>query len=522
MSHATMVRSSIIAAALIWILPTSNSYASAGTPDGAFGINGLATFGRGTALHATDDDHGRLLISGVRAHSTIVVARTTASGTLDGTFGELGFYNREDQLLFGVDYLEAKPLADGKLMVFNAGRPFCNSPSPGANSICNLNAGLLQVTRLLGAGTSDPTWMPAVHNAVRLDSPSAHRISSGTFLISGTDGFPQRRAVIHALSDQGSYANALPGLSRQALNCPGTQGLTATSLKSLTQPDGKTIVAQTLEPFQATAFSYRVCLSRMNSDGTVDPTFANSGHNTLLENEFTAYSSRIVALLVRPGGGFQLILQHQLPLGDALRPHFTISRYNSNGSLASRADGGITGFTALHVARVDVVALQPDGKLLIAGLPWIRTTQTDLDHQRPVIGRLDANGSNDLSFGTNGTGSTALISNGRRLMPKSIHLAHDGSIFVAGALDGAPTVDAEIMDPQMAVIKLQADPPPAPPPPAQSSGSGGGCGTLNGKGPVDPTLSLLAMLALLALLSRHRLANIRTQTRAFISHPRSS
>jgi uncharacterized delta-60 repeat protein len=72
-------------------------------------------------------------------------------------------------------------------------------------------------------------------------------------------------------------------------------------------------------------------------------------------------------------------------------------------------------------------ALQPDGRIVVAG-----HSQSPSGRHRVAIGRLDSNGSVDMTFGTSGWTVVDRSSSGDDLVPIGVVVQSDGSIVVAG------------------------------------------------------------------------------------------
>jgi uncharacterized delta-60 repeat protein len=145
--------------------------------------------------------------------------------------------------------------------------------------------------------------------------------------------------------------------------------------------------------------------------GGLDPTFGNGGKVTTYVGSSNSYAN---AVAIQSDGK---IVVAGVPL---------LTRYNSNGSLdTSFGTNGI-----VNVSGIDSgadVAIQPDGKILVAGNPKSVVGKTNFE-----VARLNSNGSLDTTFGTNGIASQPPSDVFAEPFVHSIALQSDGKILVAG------------------------------------------------------------------------------------------
>ena len=188
----------------------------------------------------------------------------------------------------------------------------------------------------------------------------------------------------------------------------------ATPFVLRTQPDGKVLITVGTETFIGCpdgGGDYIVgdVLGRFHADGSFDGSFwlviGNRG------------SGGVGALAVQPdgkvviGGSFTTI--HGTNRGG-------IARLNANGSLDGSFQNGMSGVrNGDYPGGVGALAVQPDGKVLIAG-PFTTVNGTT----RSNIARLNANGSLDGSFNA-GTGVSGQV--------LSIALQPDGKALIGGS-----------------------------------------------------------------------------------------
>ncbi len=188
------------------------------------------------------------------------------------------------------------------------------------------------------------------------------------------------------------------------------------------QPDGKLVVAGEGSPDFSTNY---VTLARYDTDGTLDSSFGNGGKVS------SPVVGRAWAVAVQADGkivvaGDQYVGNRQSDFGDVL-----VARYDANGSVdAGFAFGGSQVFDLANgTDQARNVVVQPDGKILVSGVP-IQNTGVE----PTVLARLDANGTFDSTFGNGGKLiiSTARIGHGLALQP-------DGKLLLAGSSMGFPS-----------------------------------------------------------------------------------
>lgn len=229
--------------------------------------------------------------------------------------------------------------------------------------------------------------------------------------------------------------------ARGALECPGLPALSGGGAKIALQPDGKLLVARTFG-YGNNVASNRVCLCRLNADGTLDVTYGGTGR-VQLDDPLVAFDT--VALLGVFGasdGSATLALNNQA--GDPSMPtySFIVIALTPQGAIdATRFDRGYAGPSDSRIARAGAVAVQADGKVLVAGFPGIGTAPSwqGLDSTQPRLERLGLDGHSDPTFGPGGQGYQSLALSGHLLDAMHIHVA-DKAIFVSGAAsrsDGA-------------------------------------------------------------------------------------
>jgi uncharacterized delta-60 repeat protein len=213
----------------------------------------------------------------------------------------------------------------------------------------------------------------------------------------------------------------------------GTEGIVTTDFGSgsveanvaTLQPDGKVLLAGTSNGDFAVA--------RYNSNGTLDSFFGTNGKVT---TSVGPIFDSTYALALQPDGK---ILAGGFSQGTS-SADFAVVRYNSNGTLdtAFGTGGIVTTSVGPDFELVRALALQPDGKILAAG---IRYASTNFNSGDFAVVRYNSDGTLDTAFGTGGIVTTDFF--GKTDEISAITLQSDGKILAAGA---ATRSDSSISD----------------------------------------------------------------------------
>jgi uncharacterized delta-60 repeat protein len=181
------------------------------------------------------------------------------------------------------------------------------------------------------------------------------------------------------------------------------------------QPDGKLVAAGYAD---VGGSQYAFALVRYNPDGSLDTSFNGTGKVTTA----IGLSDAARALVLQPDG--KLVVAGNS--WDGSNNDFALVRYNPDGSLDTSFNGTGKVTTAIGPGA-DIayeLALQPDGKLVVAGYSW-NGANDDL-----ALVRYNTDGSLDTSF--NGTGKvTTAIGTGHD-DAYALALQPDGRIVAAG------------------------------------------------------------------------------------------
>lgn len=488
--------------------------AAPGDFDLSFGQAGFALLPAGpladranSARFVTTDAGGRVLAIGEAAHPTDgpegpvrVFARFLPGGVADASLAGTGYLVDQPSLFTGHVGLRAYPVADGKTLLVEQHVALCWPP----RAACSLaiSTPYLFAQRIDAGGQVDPAY--GVMATVSTDTVQQDVAVSpdGSLTIVGhqyppiAPGIPgPPRFDVRGFDAKGQiYTPWIP--TRAAWDCPSAADTAANSAKMARQADGRLLIVQQV----ATApGANRLCVSRLNPDATLDESYGVGGRLRIDDARFAGGAATIHALAPRSGGGAVMILE-------AYSSPFPIARLKylvwltAGGELdVSRGTQGVAGPLPLPIHLVEAVAVLPDDRILVAGFPSAiiqKIPFVPLDYARPRILRLDADGQLDRGFGPTGEGYAPLVSLGRGIWPRHIHVGETNEILVAGDAGGGDLLHSSAPL-RFAVARLEGDPPPS----HRGGIWGSGCGHTRHATP-DPTLPALALLAASLLLAR--------------------
>ena len=395
-----------------------------GTLDGSFNPGPGADSDVESVIVQSD---GKVLIGGyfaaVNGTNRNRIARLNADGSVDGSFQPSTGING------AVSSLMVQP--DGKALIQGGFTFVDDAPRHG---IARLNAdGRLDSSFTPDTGTNSHV------NSAALQPDGKVLIGTGFTAIDGTPSYKVARLNSDGTLDGSFYpligANAsVSSVVRQSdgkvlivigskvarLNADGaldgsfnSSPMDAYALKIAAQPDGKVIVGAntaylTSDPEYGDYYIYSYLLARLNADGSLDSSFQ---HTTGSYSTDPAPQLRAIAL--QPDGKVLIAGAFSTANGSG------IARLISNGILdgSFRATAG----------SVDSLLVQPDGKILIGG-EFTSVAGTD----RNRIARLNANGRLDKLFNP-GTGPNAAV--------LSIAFQSAGKVLIGGAFT---IVDGEL------------------------------------------------------------------------------
>ena len=349
----------------------TTSFGTTGTGGTAFTPIGTSSFGQAVAIQSD----GKILVVGQSTHFTLV--RYNPDGTLDKT-------------------------------------SFGPTVSPGVTS------GIVTTP----IGTSSTARAIAIQHDGKI-------VVAGQFFNGTTTHFALVRYNADGTLDTTSFGPTVsPGVTSGIVTTP--IGASSFAFDVAIQPDGK-IVAAGQSTNTAIPAITSFALVRYNSNGTLDNAPSSFGTGGIVTIPIGTGSSFGRAMALQSDG--KIIIAGQA--NNASGAHFTLARYNSNGTLDTTSFGptvspGVTsGIVTTPIGTssfaTDLV-LQPDGKIITVGNSTSGTSTT------LTLVRYNADGSLDTtSFGTAGTGGIVATTIASGITSRqAVALQADGKTVVSG------------------------------------------------------------------------------------------
>ncbi|MEO7660460.1 MAG: hypothetical protein ABIV48_12675 [Pyrinomonadaceae bacterium] len=199
------------------------------------------------------------------------------------------------------------------------------------------------------------------------------------------------------------------------------------------QLDGRVLVAG----YAYNGANNDFAIVRYNSDGTLDPSF---GGNGIVLTPVGSSEDEAFGMTVQPNGNIVLVGQSS----NGIKSDIAVVRYNSNGTLDTTfdLDGKMTVSPTQGNALARSVALQPDGRIVIAGV-GLNPSNFDI-----ILIRLMPDGALDTTFdGNTGVGNGIVITQVGAGSDQAYGVAvlPNGKIVVAGYYVATVSTDTVLM-----------------------------------------------------------------------------
>jgi uncharacterized delta-60 repeat protein len=305
--------------------------------------------------------------------------------------------------------------------------------------VVTTSEGVITVSRLLANGAPDPTFDGDGKATIEeAGFPSAHALAvqpDGKIVLIGftnMSGGAEDATVWRLKADGG------PGAANGALDSTfGSGGVVqlapfthTVGLAVAVQPDGKIIAAG--RGFNTTSPNI-ISVWRLTESGSPDPTFDTDGVAGI--NDTSEDSVNAIALA--PDG--KILIAGTTELSSA-PPDAVVWRLKANGGAGGLNEAldptfdtdGQADFDGGGADQANDVAIQPDGKILLAGVstPTAGKAKATVWRLKPDGGSGVTNGALDPTFDTDGV---ALIDGGGSASASSMALQPDGKILLAGS-----------------------------------------------------------------------------------------
>jgi uncharacterized delta-60 repeat protein len=407
---AGKVRYTLLTMLLIaaFILPTGAD-AAGGMLDTSFGSNGMVVTDLGsssdTGVNIVLQQDGKIVMAASGSSPNLL--RYNPNGTLDTTFGTNG---KVTTAVGGPVALQT----DGKLIVGGG------------------MTGGIGLARYTNTGTLDNTFGTNGITSIWENSDSNFRYSFGDLAIQ-----PDGKIVVVGIQEAigGNHVNCV--IARFQENGVLEEGSRAFFDESnfpesernycravALQSDGKIILSGHAEPnFTGMA----IILGRLTSGSTssFDPGFGTNGHGTVV-TPIASFEHGRGALAIQADG--KIVLAGTTYSDNNINENLALVRYNSNGTLDNTLGG--SGIVITDLGKNEVgndLAIQADGKIIVAGRSYIDTSSDFL------LVRYNADGTLDSSFGNSGK---AILDLGGSDSAEGILLQPDNKILAVGTKNG--------------------------------------------------------------------------------------
>ncbi len=317
------------------------------------------------------------------------VMRLHVNGVLDNTFNSDGVGT-----ITGARQAVARDLtlmSNGQMVISG----WCDANFRGNVLVTRFNADGSPDTTFDNDGRSLAPW--SISTQFRVGGEANFVLDDGSIVVSGNNAV--FRFASNGIQDTSSYRTITSGSISGMVPLPGNQLLLSGSMA------GRFGVAK--------VDADRKLMSSFSGDGLAFVHFGNSDD--------------IVSRSVQQSDG-------RLVVASTSMNTFAVTRYLPTGALDATfsGDGKVTinlGDTILRATAEDV-AVQADGRIIVAGsVTRLSATDSTIAETDVVLARLNANGTLDTSFGTNGIVITRLNGYGRA---STVKIQADGRIVVGG------------------------------------------------------------------------------------------
>ena len=439
------------------ILSLSNS-AFATLPDGqldpGFGGNGVTTIGFSAAGYNTANlfgmaqpGSGKLLVLGKPTESgelgTLELARLLPDGTLDNGFGN----NGRATSFFDVGVGRAIADANGGAFIILTE---LSMTSGSFGAICRLTKGGDLDTNYASGGCRQVSFPGSTLTSLN----SGALQSDGSVILAGfatSNATGYKQAALTRITTTGALDTSFAASGYFLDSCAGAElaATTNCALFTVTVTSDRIYAAGEIT---VNAIDSDIIVLALTSGGALDNNFHGNGR-AVAAFDLTAnveMHDRGLAVVTSPGGGIAVGGYAGYAPGPPLLTKAAAAFFDAQGN-STGAGTFYLGTSSGYTSRIDVLALQGDGKVLLAG-----TTQTQqASHLQFAAARIAAGADHhpDTNFG-DGTGNGLLVDFGVAdgAAAEATAIAFDGTRPVIAGTRTATSGDSEF-----AVIRLTSE-----------------------------------------------------------------
>jgi uncharacterized delta-60 repeat protein len=363
------------------------------SPTGKYVVSTSTNYDQGEALAVQGD--GKILVAGWRndnggATQEAVLRRLNVDGTLDTTFssgdGTDGYATFDPGAGTIARWQAVHVQPDGKIVVAGQGD---YGGARGGMVARYTSTGALDTGNFNGALGYRLFKYNATHYTEIYDMAL---LADGSIAVAGTADNGGYRMYVTKFDSAGNFA---PGWTQNGYHMPSPAYSAAYAIA--VRPDGKLVLGGDRGPSSARDVTDFVVV-QLNADGTLDTSFGSGGSRSA---DMGGLGERIHDLLVHPDGRVTFVGQdcENTNCQGGSPPYRTFGGRLTAGGDFDPTFSAPTGYRQYaptaggHLPYA--VALDHDGKVIIAGHGW----QTN---EEAWIGRIDADGSPDPTWGTSG------------------------------------------------------------------------------------------------------------------------
>ncbi|MCC6330044.1 MAG: carboxypeptidase regulatory-like domain-containing protein [Acidobacteria bacterium] len=202
------------------------------------------------------------------------------------------------------------------------------------------------------------------------------------------------------------------------------------------QPDGKIVAAGVASTCYEVCALISFAVVRYNPDGSLDTSFGGDG---VVVTVIASSDDRPYSVAIQPDGKILVAGRS----GASGQTDFTLVRYNTDGTLDSTFDSD--GIVRTNIRGDDFgssLALQSDGKIVVVGESWNGLWGAPNSSPDFAVVRYNPNGSLDTTFGQNGRVTTPMGNYSSNAF--SVAIQTDGRIVAAGYSNNGSNLDLAI------------------------------------------------------------------------------